>query len=530
MHEFLAQLETHTRMASRYRWYGLAAAVAICVIGWGAVLLLPDQYGVSAKVYLDTSTMLAPVLRGIAIDQSARLSGITMIRRTLLTRPNLESVARTADLDLRARGPQEFDAVVDRLASDLSLTETRNSDIYTISYSNPDPRAANRVVEAVLNLLVEKSLGESRKDSRATRDFLVQQIREHEQRMEQAETRIKEFKQQNMGLMPGSGQSHFSRQETQRAQIQEAVLQLQEAERRRDEVKKQLQEVDEWFDPGTPEAEILPPHPLDARIQTLQASIDELLMKYTERHPDVLAAQRFLADLKRQREQDLRGAAGAGQKGATQRERAENPLFQQVNIALGAAEAEVAALRARVEEYMRREQELGRLVDRALEVEAEESKLNRDYDAVKRNHDQLVGRLEALNITDDAAKTSDTFKFNVVEPPRVPSEPSSPNRPLLNSVVLAVALGGGAGLAWLLGVLRPAVYSRDAFARFTELPVLGSISRVMSGAERRYRRLRVAMFAAGCAALVVGLGVILLFESQLISGLSHLRELAGEML
>ena len=134
----------------------------------------------------------------------------------------------------------------------LSLTETRNSDIYTISYSNPDPRAANRVVEAVLNLLVERSLGESRKDSRATRDFLVQQIREHEQRMEQAETRIKEFKQQNMGLMPGSGQSHFSRQEAQRAQIQEAVLQLQEAERRRDEVKKQLQEVDESVRPRNP--------------------------------------------------------------------------------------------------------------------------------------------------------------------------------------------------------------------------------------------------------------------------------------
>jgi polysaccharide chain length determinant protein (PEP-CTERM system associated) len=530
MHELLAQLETHARMAWRYRWFGLVAAVAICLIGWTVVLLMPDKYAVSAKVYLDTSTMLTPVLRGIALDQSARLGGISMIRRTLLTRPNLESIARTADLDLKTRAPQEFEALIDRLAGDLSFTETRNSDIYTILYANPDPRVANRVVEAVLNLFVEKSLGESRKDSRATREFLVQQIKDHEQRMEQSEARLKNFKQENMGLLPGSGQSYFSRKEAQRAQIQEALLQLEEAERRRDEIQNQLDEVDEWFEPGTPMAEAAVPHALDARIQTLQAGLDELLMKYTDRHPDVIAGQRLLADLKRQREQDLKASAGAGQKSAAQRERVENPLFQQLNVSFGAAEAEVAALKARVEEFKRREQELGKLVDRALEVEAEEARLNRDYDAVKRNHAQLVARLEALNISDDAAKSSDAFKFNVVEPPRVPSEPSSPNRPLLNALVLAVAFGGGAGLAWLLGMLRPAVYSREVFSEMTDLPVIGSISRVMSRAERREHRVRVALFAAGCVSLLAGMGFILLFESQLMSGLTDLRAFAVEML
>jgi polysaccharide chain length determinant protein (PEP-CTERM system associated) len=529
MHELLAQIENHVRMASRYRWYGLAAALVVCLVGWTVVLLMPDQYRASAKVYLDTSSMLTPVLRGIAIDSASRLSSINMIRRTLLTRPNLEAVARSADMDLKARTPLDLEASVDELASDLSFAaESRSNDIYRISYSNENPQLANRVVESLLNLLVEKSLGESRKDSRATRDFLTQQIREHESRLQEAEARLQRFKQENMGLMPGSGESYFGRKQAQAAQIQEAVLELQEAQRRRDEVKSQLESVDQTIEQSSSAYATAVSHPLDARIEALESSLDQMLLRYTDQHPDVLAARKLLATLQEQRSRELAASGGGG--GGGKAGRADNPLYQQMTMVLSNAEAEVAALEARVEEFKRREQELGKMVERALEVEAEEARLNRDYDAIKRNHAALVQRLEALNISDEAAKSSDAFKFNVVEPPRVPSEPSSPNRLMLNAAVLGVGLGGGAGLAWLLGMLRPAVYSREMLLELTDIPVLGSISRVLSGAEVHQHRVRVALFAAGCVALVAGFGVILLFEPQLMKGLSHVRDLAVQTL
>ena len=120
MHELLAQLETYLRTAWRYRWAGLAAAAVICLVGWVAVLLMPNKYEVSAKVFLDTSSLLRPVLRGLAVETSARQEAILMVRRTLLTRPNLESVARTADMDLKTKTPEEMEAVVEELAKTVS--------------------------------------------------------------------------------------------------------------------------------------------------------------------------------------------------------------------------------------------------------------------------------------------------------------------------------------------------------------------------------------------------------------------------
>ncbi|MCU0935913.1 MAG: hypothetical protein MUF66_07540 [Gammaproteobacteria bacterium] len=121
MHELLAQLETQLRTAWRYRWFGLAAAAAVCLIGWTSVLLMPNQYEVSAKVFLDTSSLLRPVLRGLAVETNARQEAILMVRRTLLTRPNLETVARTTDMDLKAKTPEAMEGVVDGLAKSVRI-------------------------------------------------------------------------------------------------------------------------------------------------------------------------------------------------------------------------------------------------------------------------------------------------------------------------------------------------------------------------------------------------------------------------
>jgi hypothetical protein len=200
-----------------------------------------------------------------------------------------------------------------------------------------------------------------------------------------------------------------------------------------------------------------------------------------------------------------------------------------LQLALGGAEAEVSALQARVEEFKRRQEELARLVDESLQVESEMARLDRDYGVEKSNYDQLVSRRESLSLAEEANKSSDMFRFKVIEPPRVPLQPASPKRTLLNAGVLALGFGAGAALAWLLGMIRPAIYSREAFQQFTDLPVLGTVSRIMSSAQRRQHRLRVGLFAAGCAALVIGFGLTVTLEPQVMGVVAKLRDLGAQL-
>ena len=179
-------MRTFLRMAWLYRWAGLSAALLSCLVGWSAVLLLPDQYEVSAKMYLDSRSMLRPLLRGIAFDSTTLEDTAALLGRTLLTRPNLEEVARRTDLDLKARTPEDFDRLITALAHDIRVVGTTRDNIYEISYHASTPRTAKAVVDELLNRFMESALGDTRHETASTRKFIDAQIAGYEIRLSEA--------------------------------------------------------------------------------------------------------------------------------------------------------------------------------------------------------------------------------------------------------------------------------------------------------------------------------------------------------
>ena len=79
------------RSAWRFRWIAIAAAWAICLLGWIGVLLIPGRYDSAAQVYVDTTSMLRPLLEGLAVAPQTS-NEVEMVRQVLLARPRLELV------------------------------------------------------------------------------------------------------------------------------------------------------------------------------------------------------------------------------------------------------------------------------------------------------------------------------------------------------------------------------------------------------------------------------------------------------
>ncbi len=506
MQEQLDLVIQHTRMVWRFRWVALVLAAVVAASGWVAVLMMPDQYGVSAKVFLDTRSLLRPVLKGLAVDAATDLDTALLMRRTLLVRPNLEAVARKTDLDLTAETPQQFEALLNRLANKITVTGTRRDNIFVISYSSDDAEVAKSVVDALLQIFVEKSLGDTRKDTSKTRQFVERQIAEYEARLLSAEERLEDFKRRNVGLMPQSGSSYFMRLSQLRGQIDGAQLELQEARRRAAQVREQLGSVSETLVAGAP---VMPGQvdPRAERVRALQESLDLLLLNYTEKHPDVVSTRRVLAEAI----EDLENAPTEQAEGPqSEALRAQNPVYLELTVQLSQAQGEVAALEARVAEYERREEELKGLVDTVPQVEAELARLDRDYAINKKHYEELVQRREGLKLADEAGQTTDKVRFNIIEPPRVPLLPDGPDRALYSTMALGAGLGAGVGLALLIALIRPAVYARESFAEFTDLPVIGTVNRILTPRERLRRRLEIGTFATACVGLFVAFGGLLL--------------------
>jgi len=510
MHEIFAQIHSYLRGIWRYRWWIQAVAWPLCIVGWLFVWSLPDEYEASARVYVDTHTVLQPLLRGLAVQPNIE-DQVRVLSRTLLSRPNLEQVARMTDLDILATDEEQMEKLLESLEQRITIKGSREN-LFTISFVDPDPRVARVVVEAFLTLFMESSLGGKRQDSDMAQEFLERQVQEYEAKLAAAEARLKEFKRRHLGKMPSEGKDYFARLQAAQSELRKVEVAYEEAVRRRDELQRQLDGEVPTFGMVTTPSAPQGRHPLDGRIAALEEQLDELLLKYTEQHPDVVAIKETLARLEAQREADLRRMAGG--QGTAPSSVIENPVYQQLKVALGQAEAEVAALQVRLKAAQREVRELKAAVDTIPEVEAQLAALNRDYGIIKKKYEELVARLESARLSEEAQRSTDTIQFKVIDPPFVPSEPVGPMRPLFMAVVLLGGLGAGVFFAFVLSQIRPVFDDTRILRAVTGYPVFGSISQIQNEAALRRQRVEVSGFLGGLFFLLLVFAAFLAMQAM----------------
>jgi polysaccharide chain length determinant protein (PEP-CTERM system associated) len=495
MAEITAALLNFLKAIGKYRWHAVVITWIIAVIGWAVVLRLPNQYEASARVYVDTQSILKPLLSGMTtlpnLDQQ-----VMFMRRTLISRPNVERLMRMVDLDVRAKDTKEHDKLVEELMATIKMTGTERDDIYTITYVAEDPKLGKDIVQSLLTIFVEGSSSGKKQDSDKAVQFIDDQIKSYEDKLATAENALKDFKIKNMGMLPREGGGGDFGGQLQQANdlLSQARLQLAEAEQARNALTRQIR--GEPARPGTQKVDpgMVDPD-LESRIAVAQKNLDALRLQYTEQHPDIIANRRLLEQLLAQR------AEVAKTKRSTDPGAGYSPMLQQLNVALSTAEAQVASMRARVDEYAARVARLRAQSTEAPEVEAQLAQLNRDYQVNRDNYQKLVERRESARLSGDLSTATDMLSFRVIDPPTVPLQPSGPNRLRLFSLVFAFALVAGLATAFLMSQVRPTFLTQGNLRDVTGLPVLGAIGMNWT-AEQTVKRKR-RLVALGFSVLIL---------------------------
>lgn len=515
MNQLISRFFEIVRGAWRFRWRGLLVTWIVAALGWTMVWLLRDSYEATARVYVDRDTVLRPLLEGLAVDTDVT-SDIKLISAVLLSKPNLTRVAQETDLHLRARTPEEFEALLTGLTKQIRLSSEPMSDTYTIIYADYDRQIAYTVVQTLLDAFVEDTLGVKREDNTTAQEFLQQQIAEYEVRLRAAEDRLAEFKRKNVGLMPGEQGDYYTRMQAGLDQLEALRARQRQVLERRNELARQLEGEEPTFGLVASGA-AGPTTPYDAQIAELEAKLEALRVRYTDKHPEVVAV---LEAIERLREDKKASGFSEGSLLASgnpqQRAIAAldvNPVYQNLKIALAQTDAELAELRGQIDSVSAQVASLRSRIDTIPQVEAELARLNRDYEVNRAQHAALLQRLEAARITQDAETSREPVKFRVIEPPEVPLLPAAPNRPLLLTAVLILALGAGAAYAYLQSQINPAFDSRSSLEKVLGVPAIGAVSLVRLAQPAAWFR-RDPVLVSGCAALLV-----LLFSVNLVIAL-----------
>lgn len=525
MEEIIQKTITYLRAVWLKRWYVVAIAWSVALIGWAVVLMMPDQYRANAKVYVDTQSVLRPLLRGLAVDTDVRAQ-VELMSKSLLTRPNLEKLMGMTDMDLKLNSPEEKEAAIEKIRSNVTFERDRGGpDIYLVSYQSDNPELSRAMVQSLLTIFMESSMGDSRKTAGVASQFLDDQIREYETKLADTEAKLKEFKQRNVGLLPGAGGDYFGGLQQAMSELEMAEREYNEARKRRDEYRRQLvlaedEPVYSYSSPGAG-GEITTVY--DSRIRELETKIDTLLLKYTESHPDVITARRVLQDLRNQRDAERRSKERELAKGGKAAVAGVNPVVQQIKMSLASEEANLASLNVRLSQARQKVGMMRSNVSAGPEVEAELTALTRDYDIFKRNYQQLVERRETAKISQQVDTAGERVSFRVIEPPVVPLEPAGPNRPLLSSIVLLLGLAAGVGVAIILALLRPTFDSPRTLIHVTHLPVLGEVGLMLSEQETSRKKRDKYVFVMAMLVLIAVYFVLVSLQAAFGNLLGYLQ-------
>jgi polysaccharide chain length determinant protein (PEP-CTERM system associated) len=514
MNDLLQRVAGELRSMWKYRWIAAAVAWGLGMLGAVVLAFVQDRYEASAKIYVDTQTVLKPLMTGLAfqpdVDQQVK-----MLARTVISRPNVEQLMKSPVVGLPAPAPGRYDYEVEKLKDKIKFVPSGSGNLYSISYRDVDPQRARRLVESLVNMFIASSSVAKQRDSAEASRFIEEQIKVYEAKLTEAENRVKDFKLRHFGVTGVANQDYFSRMASLSDEVARLKLELTAAEQSRDALRKELSAEDPQLPPESmPTGGVAPAKSdVEVRLETQRRLLDDLLRRYTDVHPDVAAVRRTISQLEAQLRQEEAAARSKGKGHA-----ATNPVYQRLRVSLAEAEASVASLRTRLGVQQGRLEQIRATATQIPQAEAELAQLNRDYDIIRRNYEQLVARREAASLGVKIDETSGLADFRLVDPPQVAPTAVVPSRRMLAALVALLALAAGAGVAYGLTQLRPVVNDMRALRELTRRPVLGAVSLLVDERMRAAMRRDASLFAGA-------LGLFLLMNAAWIVWLGRAARL-----
>ncbi len=489
----------------RRRWLALGVAWGVCLLGWLVLALIPNSYESKAKVFAQMQTILP---EKIGITQVDRQNDLLRIKQMLTSTENLQKVVRATDLNQLVASDRDLAAQVTALRENIKITaQLDNASVIEISASSgigsfsngQNARTASAVVQNLLDLFNEENLAGNRTEIGQSLAFLDEELKRREAQLQQAEQRRAEFDAQYMGLLPGDGTIE-QRMSSARVELANIERELMTAQSSLTALRSQMA--------GIPAAIATPGvgggfasnqiAALESQLSTAQAR------GWTDRHPDVVATRAEIARLRPQAAAERRN--GGGVAGGT-----PNPAYVSLRAMAAEKEAQVAAATARKNQIQQAMAQLAAATNEPGLV-SEQAQLSRDYEVMKREYDKLLQDREQVRLRGDVASKTDAINFRVIEPPSRPQVPAAPNRPIFLSVILILALGAGAGAAFVAGQLQMTFPTQARLAQVTGLPVLGSVSEIFTAEKRALQRQRLKWFAGAGGALAGGYALLMLVE------------------
>lgn len=474
----------------RRMWLLVLAVGLIAPVALAVAYFLPPKYRAEGRILVESQQIagVESTVTRSAVEQLER------IRQKLMTRQQL--------LDLIAK----FDLYADR--TDLSPTEKvelvrDNTEVepialpgsrgtallsFIIAFTATDGQTSARVANELVDAVISENVRTRTDLAEGTLTYFQDEVDTLSGRLSETEAEITRFVNANQGLLPDS--LDFRREElanVQERQFQRAQNRLGLVERMRG-LEATLR--------GERPAQLLddPQTPQGRQLLVLRNRLIERQSVLSDTHPEIVGLKRRIAAL----EAAVAPAddTETGPAAIARARLAEDiALIQKEIELLDGQQAEDDAYKAQLVASIAATPEVGMEVNR----------LERRRGQLQTQYNDAVARLAAAREGAALEDKKQGERFEVAEPPQVPTRPFSPNRPLIAAGGVVFSIMVGLGLMVLFELLNSSIRTAHALEYRTGLRPVVTIPYIRTRGERRMRLLRWIGLALLIAVAIPGL-------------------------
>jgi protein tyrosine kinase modulator len=477
------------RILRRYWWLPLIA-ILVCGAGGGvATIVLPKKYTSSTMVLVEQPTVPAEYVKPVVTDD---LNGrMASMKEQVLSRSRLQPIIENFNLYANQRAKKHMEDLVEQLrqAVEVELIEPMTGSVnrqppgFRVSVTFENPQLAQQICTDITSMFMEQNAKQRSQQATDTTNFLSEQLSEAKAKLDQQDAKLAQFKRQHLGSLPEEEQANLNLLTGMNSQLEAATQALSRAQSDKafnDTMLSQQEAI--W---KSKLSENQSPETQEQQLTTLQTQLADLLSRYTAEHPDVIKLKSQIEDLKKRMQQEPAPKTTPVSPQATPH---DPPQIQQLRAKIKQDELTIAELTKRQNQIQEQIRVVQGRVQASPMVEQEFKEMTRNYQTALELYNELLKKRENSAMSASLEHQQESETFRVLDPPSLPSSPSSPKRVPIIGGSLAAGLVASLAILYLLMMMDKGIYTERDVEVWLKLPVLTmvpSIETRVTGAAAR---------------------------------------------
>ena len=312
---------------------------------------------------------------------------------------------------------------------------------FNVAYTDSDGVRAQKICNAVTQLMVDQNLISRSEVASSTIDFLSRQLEDAKRTVDAQDEKLAAFKRQYIGQLPTDIDNNTRMLMSLNTQLDATTQTLARAQQDKTYAEGMLgQQLAAWKSSLSAEN----PQTLQQTLTLLRGQLLQLQARYTDDYPDVIKTKADIAEVeKKLKEINAASAAGTtADSGEASSANSEPPEIRQIRLqihqyqnVIDQATQDQKKLQASINVYQTR-------TAMSPNIEEEYKTLTRDNDTAQAFYRDLLAKRSAAGLGTNMENQQEGEQMHIAAPASLAESPSFPVRPLL------AAAGGGVGLAF----------------------------------------------------------------------------------